>query len=320
MLKPRTFFVPAILCMLPTTVLLEAQVSLAEPNGCRTKPGSSAPPGTHWLYRVNPLDNQRCWFLSDKGVKAQLRARDGTSPRVPARPTRRENDAEVGRAQLREVSSAQVTPSLMESPQEESVEAASIDTTVGAHEVPTVFAARWPDLPKPLDLDGRELGRMSNAVAEELPDFPLIRPEPAGMVAFMPGISTAALFVLLLAGAVFMLGRRRQSDHNWRAAADTRRPRQRLRPDFAEVADGKSESGGRRGGSVWQPRTPTDPAHDLKASLRELMGDLQRARAASAPPRSFAPPAVHRVPAARRPVPDWWVAKPPIKKSSMEVA
>src|SRR5262245_57810281 len=77
--------------MLPATVLLGAQVniiSLAEPNGCRTKPGSSAPPGTHWLYRVNPLDNQRCWFLSDKGVKAQLRARDGTSPPVPARPTR----------------------------------------------------------------------------------------------------------------------------------------------------------------------------------------------------------------------------------------
>jgi hypothetical protein len=300
MLKPRTFFEPAILCILPTTVLLGAQVSLAEPNGCRTKPGSSAPPGTHWLYRVNPLDNQRCWFLSDKRVKAQLRAHDGTSPPVSARPTRRENVAEAARAQLVEVVSAQVTPSLMASPQEASVEAAFIDTTFGEHEAPIVFAARWPDLPKPLDLDGRELRRMSNAVAEEPADLPLIRPESAGMVAFMPGISTAALFVMLLVGAVFMFGRRRQSDHNWRAAAYTRRPRQQLRPDFAEVADHRSKSAGRRGGPVWQPRTPTDPAHDVKASLRELMGDLQRARAVSAPPRSFAPPTAYRVLATNR--------------------
>src|SRR5262245_38971637 len=210
MLKPRTFFEPAILCILPTTVLLGAQVILAEPNGCRTKPGSSAPPGTHWLYRVNPLDNQRCWFLSDKGVKAQLRARDGTSTRGPARRTRHENDAEVASAQLVEVPSAQVTPPLMASPPEASVEVASIDTALGEHEAPIVFAARWPDLPKSLDLDGRELRRMSNAVAEEPADLPLIRPEPAGMLAFMPGISTVALFVLLLAGAVFMFGRRRQ--------------------------------------------------------------------------------------------------------------
>jgi len=90
-----------------------------------------------------------------------------------------------------------------------------------------------------------------------------------------------------------------------------------LRPGFAEVVDRRSESAGRSGGSVWQPRTPTDPAQDVKASLRELMGDLQRARAASAPPRSFAPPAAHRALGTRR-VPDGWVVKPLVKKS-MEV-
>ena len=39
-------------------------------------------------------------------------------------------------------------------------------------------------------------------------------------------------------------------------------------------------------GTLW----PTDPAHDLKTSLGELMADLQRATAASYSPRSFAPP------------------------------
>ena len=47
----------------------------------------------------------------------------------------------------------------------------------------------------------------------------------------------------------------------------------------------------RRDRSVGQPPTPTDPAHDLKTSLRELMSDLQRAGAASGPLLSFAPPA-----------------------------
>jgi hypothetical protein len=38
---------------------------------------------------------------------------------------------------------------------------------------------------------------------------------------------------------------------------------------------------------------PTDPVHDIKTSLAELMQDLQRARAANFSPRSFAPPAHH---------------------------
>ena len=39
-------------------------------------------------------------------------------------------------------------------------------------------------------------------------------------------------------------------------------------------------------GSLWT----TDPAHDLKTSLAELMQDLQRAGAVSHSPRAFAPP------------------------------
>ena len=37
MLKPRMFLVPAILGILPATVLLGAHASLAEPNGCWQK-------------------------------------------------------------------------------------------------------------------------------------------------------------------------------------------------------------------------------------------------------------------------------------------
>jgi hypothetical protein len=63
-----------------------------------------------------------------------------------------------------------------------------------------------------------------------------------------------------------------------------------MRADFRELAGGSSP---RHGASVWRVPQPTDPAHDLKTSLAELMQDLQRARAANFSPRSFAPPAHH---------------------------
>jgi hypothetical protein len=304
------FLAPAILGVPLATVLLGAQVSLAQLNECRIKPDSSARPGTHWLYRVNPRDNRRCWFLSHEGVKARVHARNGKSSTASARPMpRRENGADAASAQDVEGPSAQLTLSetaaQIASAQGASAESAFIETSVDEHETLMDFAARWPDLPKALDLDRRERATMSNAFAEEQADgseqLPLIPPESEGMAAFMPA-GTAAALVLLLAGAVFMLARQHQSDHrdHWRAAAGRRRPRQQQRPDSAEMAGRASPSGARRDGS---PPEPTDPVHDLKASLQELMDDLQRAGAASGPLRSFAPPAV-RIVGTRRPVAD----------------
>jgi Resolvase, N terminal domain len=59
MRRPKMFFVPAILVILSATGLLNAPASLAEPTAieCRTKPGSTARPGTQWYYRVNPTNN-----------------------------------------------------------------------------------------------------------------------------------------------------------------------------------------------------------------------------------------------------------------------
>jgi hypothetical protein len=64
------FFVPAILFMPLGTVLVTAQTSLAEPaaDECKTKPGSSAPPGRHWYYLINRTDQRRCWFLGPEGA------------------------------------------------------------------------------------------------------------------------------------------------------------------------------------------------------------------------------------------------------------
>ena len=58
-------FVPASLIMALATVVLGAQTSVAEPaaDECKTTPGSSAPPGQHWYYRVNRSDQRHCWYL-----------------------------------------------------------------------------------------------------------------------------------------------------------------------------------------------------------------------------------------------------------------
>src|SRR5215831_11645816 len=92
--RPMMFFVPAILLMPLGTVLVSAQTSLAEPAAeeCKTKPGSSAPPGSHWYYR-------RCWFLGPEGAKVRSQARETASNvSSPTRTLPRENGVETARA------------------------------------------------------------------------------------------------------------------------------------------------------------------------------------------------------------------------------
>ncbi len=71
------------------TVVLGAQASVAEPaaDECKTTPGSSAPPGQHWYYRVNRSDQRHCWYLGAEStkVRAQTREKASSSPAQPAR-------------------------------------------------------------------------------------------------------------------------------------------------------------------------------------------------------------------------------------------
>ena len=34
---------------------------------CRLKPGSTAPSGSRWLYRINRADHRHCWYLTPAG-------------------------------------------------------------------------------------------------------------------------------------------------------------------------------------------------------------------------------------------------------------
>src|SRR5260370_41479090 len=85
------FFVSVILFMPLATVLVTAQTSLAEPAAdvCKPNPGPSAPPGSHWYYRVNRTDQRPCWFLGPEAANGRSQAREepsrGSSPTQTAR-------------------------------------------------------------------------------------------------------------------------------------------------------------------------------------------------------------------------------------------
>src|ERR1700756_1708450 len=69
MLKPKVLSTGFVL--MPAIVLLTVYSSVAESTAetCRSSPGSSAPPGLHWYYRVDRANNRHCWYLHAQGLQ-----------------------------------------------------------------------------------------------------------------------------------------------------------------------------------------------------------------------------------------------------------
>jgi len=289
MSNPMMFFVPAILVVPLVTILSTAQTSLAKPaaDECKTEPGSSAPPGSHWYYRVNRTDQRRCWYLGPEGAKVRSQAREAPS-RVssPTRTPQRENAVET----------AGIIPAPMELAQRTPLEAASTKS----HEAAADFAALSSDLPKTPELDAREPTTTNGYTSEHEPtdaqeEVPLIWPvlteaERTGLPAAArdsgpgPVLLVGALAMLLSAGAIFKLARRHTQSYrrDWRVVS--RRPRQ-LRPGqkvpagMSKLAARSNSFAGRSVAGARQIPVSVDPAHDIKASLRKVMDELQRVAA-----------------------------------------
>jgi hypothetical protein len=294
---PKTFFVLAILAMVTSTVLLRPPASLAQSAGdqCRSKPGSTAPPGTRWYYRVNPANNERCWFLDHEGSKARLRVRDGApTTSLPRGPPQREDAGEAARAIPAQANPAPTTPTeagLQIAPAHEVASERAFNEAACDEQAAAIdFDSRWPNIP--MSLGGPEMMRKihTEEQADRPEQIPLVLSISVSMPAFRPAFAVSVLAIMLLiAGPIFIARRRGLHRRNhWRPAADQCGQRQ-LHTDFVDTSARRSAREQRRGRSVQQPPMPTDPAHDLKRSLHELMGDLQRAGAASDPLRSFAP-------------------------------
>jgi hypothetical protein len=291
MSRALVFFVPTILVVPIVSILSTAQTSLAEPaaDECKTEPGSSAPAGSHWYYRINRADQRRCWFLGPENMKVRTQAREGQSyVSSPKRTPRRENAVETAREK----------PLPVEAPQKTSLEVASAETNRTAAD----FAASSADPPKTPDLDAREPTPTNDTYAEvhERPDaqkeMPLLSPIPteaAGAGLGEPARESApgALFlvgalamVLLCAGAIFKLARR----HTQAVRRDRRmgprrpsrlRPGQAVRANMNEAAVRSKDFARRLPTATRQRPSSIDSAHDIKASLRRIMDDLERVAA-----------------------------------------
>lgn len=287
MLRPK--ILPSILVVLPATILLAGQASSGEPTAdeCRIRPGTSTPQGTHWYYRVNRTDNRHCWYLSSQEVQVPSHARAAISQVASPSPTPQHENATSA---TDEAPSAQMAPAQMTS-----AEAAFLEPPVREH-VPVIdFAARWPDLPKSLDLAGYQ--RTATDTEQQKPrTLPVVEAEQqdsAGQAPFGSVSLAGALAMgsLLLAGGVFKLARHPHQSYlrdHWRTAAGRPGPHWHMHADFVKT-NGPRSAGARHDDPVWRAPTPTDPTQDLKTSLRELMRDLQRAGVASDSHRSFVP-------------------------------
>ena len=307
------FFVSAILFMPLGTVLVTAQTSLAEPaaDECKTKPGSSAPPGRHWYYLINRTDQRRCWFLGPEGAYVRSQARETGSNVSSTRTPPRENAVETARA----------IPASME--QRTPLEAASTES----HRVAAAdFAAPSSDPPKIPDLDAREPTTISNNPTEAREptdaqeEMPLIGPvvteaehaglqDPAREIAPMPLFLVGALMMLLCAGAIFKLARRKTQSYRRGRRVVSSRPRrlhpgQKMRANMSETAARSNDFARRSVSEVRQRPSSVDPAHDVKASLRKIMQACERSWITySESPHKARRPAAARAPRAATPPP-----------------
>jgi hypothetical protein len=166
------FCMPVILVTSLAAVASTTRSGLAEAaaDECLTKPGASAPQGSHWYYRVDRANNNRhCWYLGSEGAKPRA-----TKPQAEAS------------LRLQPRSTSRPEPANAESPAAEVADAGGAQGAVAsAAPAPTVppggpgmttendssaaveIAARWHVLPGSADATARGTAPASNSYVEE---------------------------------------------------------------------------------------------------------------------------------------------------------
>ena len=288
---------PAILVLVPATVLVSVQASASEPAAeeCKTSPGTNAPPGAHWYYHVNRA-KQHCWYLGVVDRHAHAQAVTPAASTAATTPQK---------GSVTEPAHPAAAPAAPMATAPAPVVAAQ-STTAPAASAPALpepprgagFVTRWPEnLPNAADLEQQEPAAISSSYAEGrettaqgpqmpstllLPDADRAPAGSAGEVAlrYFSIAGALAIPLLLAAGWAARFARRPRRpvvrDH-WRTVATRLSPRRHLVDD--ELIGIAPLVVDRHGDADGHTPTPTDPAYDLKTSLAELMRDLRRAGA-----------------------------------------
>jgi hypothetical protein len=171
--KMRTTYVTPVIVLLAAVSLTTRSSSSqaaaqAAADECVSKPGTTAPQGSHWYYRVNRADGRHCWYLGPEGARARPAMSAARVTRMPRRTAPRPVEGAATQTASADPAPAQVMPA---------------DTTVGASDAAPEFAARWIDLPSALDASARRQASMiGNSYSEEhaatdpQDDMPLVWP------------------------------------------------------------------------------------------------------------------------------------------------
>jgi hypothetical protein len=228
-------FVPASLIMALATVVLGVPTSLAEPaaDECKTTPGSSAPAGQHWYYRINRSDQRHCWYLGAETTKVRAQTREKASS-SPARTAREE--------------ASETTPTLP--PPMEVVQTTSAAPASSQPPAAPDFGRPSLDLAQAPDPAPREPAITSNVSAPEATEaqqeMPLVWPvltdaERAGSPDAARGSTPWSTFLiaggaLLVVASLFKLAWRARSHLRRHPPLRQPRPRQQRRAHSAHPA------------------------------------------------------------------------------------
>ena len=285
----RQKLLPAMLALLPATGALTSQTTdvYAATEACATRPGSKAPAGSHWYYRINRGDNHRCWYLSSLEARSVRRGasvvrRNFISRRT--RPTQHVSESEIDAR----TPSAQMQPTTAAL----TLEKATVEA----------FAARWPDRPEyePLDvhtvvtrsyIEDPGVVHADQISLVSVVDGKRARQQQQTSAVFEPVILAGALMTgLLVAGGVFRLTRRHRRTYSRdQRCSSANQPDRRadMLARFTEPNENGLIPETRGDRPVWHASTPTDPAEDFARSLRELTRGLQLVLAGRVSRRSF---------------------------------
>jgi hypothetical protein len=142
-------FVSAIFVILLAAVTSRAQTSLAA-EGCATRPGSTAPQGQHWYYRLDRTVHRPCWYLGPEGAKVAQSGRP--SIRAPL---------QLPHARLTSLASAEPSAEALNAyASRVQIPTDRNGLTDGDRQAAANFAARWPDRSGTLGATAREFASM----------------------------------------------------------------------------------------------------------------------------------------------------------------
>jgi hypothetical protein len=282
----------AKLAVLLAAAALTVPLAEATADECRTKPGSSAPPGKHWYYRVNRADKQHCWYLGSAETERRSHSRSVIS--IVHRPLIRQG---VVATESVRPDGDQQTASAYRGPEEAAVQ----------ESLPRInFASRWAkfwtsqDLPQEVAAIGYVDAYPATDADQEVQfigpanDANSVRPQHTfGEIPFGFFLLAGALAITLppLAAALLRPARAPPASDSKRLTTRNQlgHYRRLRRAGLSEATDGRLLAGTQTAPSARRSQTPPDPSNDFKTGLQELMDALQRASAGPHTLRSFAP-------------------------------